>query len=121
MEIIALFSLHSAIQYISAVEVLSGAKAQGEDVLLCHLVDQLLGNHRAVREEERKSVDVPRSSKCEGINVHLPVVLFLSRLWGNMRIDKFPQRLLQPPVAILVVRARRLGLQPQRFGIRHSA
>jgi hypothetical protein len=49
VEIIALFSLHSAIQYISAVEVLSGAKAQGEDVLLCHLVDQLLGDNSAAR------------------------------------------------------------------------
>jgi hypothetical protein len=46
---IYLFSLNGAVQYVPAVEVLSGAKAQGEDVLLCHLVDQLLGNNSAAR------------------------------------------------------------------------
>jgi hypothetical protein len=38
-----------------------------------------------------------------------------------MYVDEFPQRLLQPPVAVIVIRARGLRLQPQRFAIRHSA
>jgi hypothetical protein len=49
MEEIYFFPIHSAIQYIPAMEVLSGAKAQSKDVLLCHLVYQLLGNDSAAR------------------------------------------------------------------------
>lgn len=35
-----------------------------------------------------------------------------------MHIHKLAHRLLQPPVTIIVIRARRLGLQPQRLGVR---
>lgn len=47
------------------------------------------------------------------------IILLLPRLRRDMNIHKLAHRLLQPPVAIIVVRARRLGLQPQRLGIRN--
>lgn len=46
------------------------------------------------------------------------IILLLPRLRRNMHINKLAHRLLQPPVTIIVIRARRLGLQPQRLGVR---
>ena len=42
VEEVDFFSIHSAVQYLPVVKVLSRAKAQGEDIRLCHLVNQLL-------------------------------------------------------------------------------
>jgi len=46
------------------------------------------------------------------------IIFLLPSLRRNMHIDELAHRLLQPPVTIIVVRARRLGLQPQRLSVR---
>lgn len=96
MEIIELLSVHHTAQDVLPVEVLARAQAHSKNIGLGHLVNQLLRDERAV-------------------------ILLLPRLRGDVLVGELAHRLLKSSVAVIVVRAGRFRLQPQRFGVRDLA
>ena len=73
MEEVYFLSFHCSVQDLSTMKVLSWAKAQREDVCLGHLVDQFLGNKRAVHAEECSSAVYQRL-------FHAPLIPLTRRL-----------------------------------------
>jgi len=96
VEIIKLLPVDHAAHKLPIVQMLAGPQAHGQDIVLRHPIDQLLADIR-------------------------PVLLLLLRLRRHVPVRELPHRLLQPSVALLVVRTLELRPQPQRFRVRDGA